>query len=78
MRESRYITGLAPDQIVSVAVQFGAQKAGELIQGAALDGGMLSIPAGGLTADANGNISFTFQAGHDPGLLPGSSPRCVP
>jgi hypothetical protein len=62
------LPGLAPDQIVDVTIQFGAQKAGELIQGAALDGGILSIPPSGLTADENGSVSFQFQAGHEPGL----------
>lgn len=62
------LPGLAPDQVVDVTVQFGTQKAGELIEGAALDGGVISIPQGGLIADENGSVSFQFQAGHEPGL----------
>jgi hypothetical protein len=62
------LPGLAPDQVVDVTIEFGAQKAGELVQAAALDGGILNVPQGGLVADENGSVSFQFQAGHEPGL----------
>jgi hypothetical protein len=62
------LPGLAPDQVVNVTLQFGVQKAGQTIQATALDGGVLTIPNGGLVADQNGNVAFQFQVGHDPGL----------
>jgi hypothetical protein len=62
------LPGLAPGQVVTVTVMFGPEKNGQTIQAFALDGGTLSVPNTGLVADANGNVTFQFQAGNDPGL----------
>jgi hypothetical protein len=62
------LPGLTPGQIVTVTVMFGPEKNGQAIQAFALDGGTLSVSGGGLVADEEGNVTFQFQAGNEPGL----------
>src|ERR1043165_3668515 len=62
------LPGVSPNQVVDVTVQFGAQKAGMPIQAAALDGGTLTVPDGGVVADGDGNWPFQFRVGAQPGL----------
>jgi hypothetical protein len=66
--KSNKLPGLAPDQIVRVSLQFGASKAGVPVQAFAPDGGQITSVDNNLVADQNGNISLTFQVGHQPGL----------
>jgi hypothetical protein len=62
------LPGLAPNQVVTVTVQFGAQEVGQAVQASALDGGTLTVPNGGLIVDQNGNVTFQFQVGAEFGL----------
>ena len=62
------LPGLQPDQIVGVTLKFGVSKAGTPIQVFAPDGGALIDVGEGLIADEEGNVSFRFQVGHNPGL----------
>jgi hypothetical protein len=55
--------GLLPNQILSITVQFPAELAGQTIIAESLDGGTLSLPEEGLLVDADGNVTFQFQAG---------------
>jgi len=48
---------------------FGVNKAGTPIQMFTPDGGqLLDVPEDGLVADSDGNVTFRFQVGHQPGL----------
>ncbi len=62
------LPGLQPDQQVEVTMSLGANRAGRTFHVSALEGGQVFDADDGLVADENGNIAFTFQAGHEPGL----------
>ena len=55
--------GLDPEQKVSVTVQFPVEMAGQAILTEPLDGGLLTLPDGGLIVGADGTVNFQFQAG---------------
>ncbi len=62
------LIAVQPDQVVQVTIQYPASQALATVLAETLDGGSITFPAGGSVIDAQGTFSFTFQAGHDPGL----------
>ncbi len=54
--------GLDPQQTVNVTVQFPVEMAGQSILAEALDGGVVTLPDGGLIVADDGTVSFQFQA----------------
>ena len=59
------VFGLWSAQEVTITVQFPVEWAGQMILVEPLDGGTVTIPEDGLFADAQGNVSFQFQAGDE-------------
>jgi hypothetical protein len=57
------LLGIRPEQSVTVTVQFPAEMAGQPVTAEVLDGGSLTLPEGGLIADENGQVTFSFQSG---------------
>jgi hypothetical protein len=62
------LVAVQPDQTVQVTIQYPASQALQTVLAETLDGGAITFPAGGSVIGADGTLSFTFQAGHDPGL----------
>lgn len=62
--------GLAPEQVVTVTLQFPTNTAGKLVRAASLDGGHVSLVgnAAQLLIAQDGKAQFQFQAGASPGL----------
>jgi len=60
--------GLQPNQVVDVTVQFSPGAAGRTIIAEPLDGGRVIGSTSKLVVAADGTLSFSFQAGHDPGV----------
>lgn len=56
------LLGLRPQQAVTITVQFPVELAGQLIIVEPLDGGIVTIPEGGLFVAADGTVTFPFQA----------------
>ena len=62
------LVAVQPDQTVQVTIQYPATQALQTVLAETLDGGTITFPAGGSVTSAQGTLTFTFQAGHDPGL----------
>jgi hypothetical protein len=62
--------GLAPEQVVTVTLQFPANRAGKPVNAGSLDGGNVSLldNASQLLIATNGTARFQFQADASPGL----------
>jgi hypothetical protein len=62
--------GLAPEQLVTVTLQFPTKQAGKPVSAASLDGGKVSLTrdASELLIAENGEARFQFQGGASPGL----------
>jgi hypothetical protein len=62
--------GLAPEQLVTVKLQFPTNTVGKSVNVASLDGGIVSLldNATQLLIAANGTARFQFQADASPGL----------
>jgi hypothetical protein len=54
--------GLDPGQFLTITVQFPTDLAGQPMIVEPLDGGLLTFPDGGFVVDANGKVTFQFQA----------------
>jgi hypothetical protein len=62
------LVGVAPDQWVSLTVQYPLSEIGHRITVEPLDGGHIITSLGILLVGPDGVIHFQFQAGHFPGL----------
>lgn len=72
--------GLSPDQVAQVTVQYPSTQSLQFVKAEAMDGGLVAVnipgplqtstfgPFGGGVINANGVFTFTFKAGHTPGL----------
>ena len=59
--------GLLPEQLLTITVQFPVELGGQAIIAEPLDGGILTLPDGGLFVGSDGNVNFQFQASEFPG-----------
>jgi hypothetical protein len=59
--------GLHPNQVVTVALQFPVNRAGESVVVRPLDGGKAILPDRGLVVGKDGSAKFDFQANATPG-----------
>jgi hypothetical protein len=78
------LVGVQPDQIVQVTVQYSPSQALQTVNLESLDGGTVRSPNDtGAPISIDGTLTFTFQAGHTPGLnqvslLSGAQPSSIP
>jgi hypothetical protein len=59
--------GFDPGQSVTITVAFPTEFAGQAILAEPLDGGILTLPDGGLIVGVDGTVSFQFQVTDSPG-----------
>jgi hypothetical protein len=55
------LLGVRPAAVLTITVQFPPELAGQTMIVEPLDGGTLTIPEGGFTVNADGNVIFQFQ-----------------
>ena len=51
-----------------MTIQYPTTRALRRVLAEPLDGGQITFPAGGLVITLEGTLTFTFRAGHEPGL----------
>jgi hypothetical protein len=57
------LLGVRTDQAITISVTFPVENAGQAVSADPLDGGLLTVPEGGLTVGTDGLATFQFQGG---------------